>query len=87
MSFYFVNDIMLVKYCTFKADLKNKKNKKPSKEPVYLNVEDLIDYESPGAKFNLVYSANKENVSIEKFKSSSLEMIKDSRRYFSLQML
>ena len=76
MAFYFVDDFTLVKYCTFKHDIKQKKTKRPIISPVYLNVEDLIDYELPGVKFNLVYSANKSNVDIAKFKSSSLEMIK-----------
>ena len=56
MAFYFVDDITLIKYCTFKCDTKKKKSKKPSTNAVYLNVEDLIDYELPGVQFDLVYS-------------------------------
>ncbi len=31
MGFYFMNDLTLKKYCTFKTDIKNKKNKKDFK--------------------------------------------------------
>ena len=51
MAFYFVQDLTLKKYCTFKVDIKNKKNKKPEKVPTSLNVEDLVDYQLPGVKF------------------------------------
>lgn len=76
MAFYFMNDLTLKKYCTFKSDIKNKKDKKPLTNPVYLNVEDLIDYELPGVKFDLVYSKSKDEIEIGRFKSSSLEMMK-----------
>ena len=72
MAFHFVDDITLINYCTFKSDTKKKKSKKPNASPVYLNVEDLIDYELPGVQFDLVYSKEKDDVSIERFKSSSL---------------
>ena len=44
MKFYFVDDVSLRKYCTFKGDIKNKAQKKPKISPVHLNVEDLVDY-------------------------------------------
>ena len=87
MAFYFVDDITLINYCTFKSDTKKKKSKKPNSGAVHLNVEDLIDYELPGVQFELVYSKEKDNVDIEGFKSSSLEMIKENRKYFTLQTL
>lgn len=51
MAFYFKDDIYLSQYCTMKEDMKHKISRIPKDNRVYLNVQDLVDYEVPGAKF------------------------------------
>lgn len=37
MAFYFKDDITLIKYCTSKADIKNKLSKRPKDSAIHLN--------------------------------------------------
>lgn len=58
MKFFFKNDVTLAQHCTMKCDLKSKLSRMPKDNPVYLNVQDLADYQAPGVKFQLLYSEN-----------------------------
>jgi hypothetical protein len=44
MGFFFQNDISLAQYCTMKTDAKNKINKMPFNNKIYLDIQDLVDY-------------------------------------------
>lgn len=62
MAFYFKNDLSLAQYCTMKSDLKTKICRMPTENRVYLDIQDLVDYEVPGSTFELLYSHNDKKV-------------------------
>lgn len=48
-------------------------------------MQDLVDYEPPGTKFQPLYSYNGKMVDISKIVSSTLEKMKENVLYFSIQ--
>jgi hypothetical protein len=85
MKFFFKDDVTLIKHCTLKSDLKNNTSRVPKDSPIYLNIQDLTDYEAPGSKFELLYSERGVKLEIAKFVSSNIEKMVKNRQYFSIQ--
>lgn len=58
LPFYFKDEIVLTEYSTTKSDIKNKQERRPKEDPVYLTYEDFEDYELPDLNYKLEYSKN-----------------------------
>jgi hypothetical protein len=59
---------VLFEYCTTKADIKNKIERRPKEDPVYLTSEDFEDYQLPDLNYKLEYAKHHLNVTMKNFK-------------------